>query len=49
MWHNDRIYFASDRDENRRMNLFVYDTQSGLLRRMRNLMEATHVSARTPE
>jgi len=26
MWHGDRIYFLSDRDEHRRMNLFVYHT-----------------------
>ncbi len=25
MWKGDRIYFLSDRDENKRMNLFVYD------------------------
>ncbi|MBM3285585.1 MAG: protease, partial [Candidatus Aminicenantes bacterium] len=25
MWSGDRIYFLSDRDENRRMNLYVYD------------------------
>ncbi len=25
MWHEERIFFLSDRDENKRMNLFVYD------------------------
>ncbi len=25
MWHGDTIYFLSDRDENRRMNLYAYD------------------------
>ncbi len=25
MWSGDRIYFLSDRDENKRMNLYVYD------------------------
>jgi tricorn protease len=25
MWHGNRIYFLSDRDEQRRMNLYVYD------------------------
>src|SRR5262245_51728787 len=25
MWHGDKIYFLSDRDANKRMNLFVYD------------------------
>ena len=29
MWHGKKIYFLSDRDANKRMNLFVYDTQSG--------------------
>jgi Uncharacterized protein related to the periplasmic component of the Tol biopolymer transport system len=27
MWEGDRIYFLSDRDENRRMNLFVYNLE----------------------
>ncbi len=27
MWHEDRIYFLSDRDERKRMNLYVYDTK----------------------
>ena len=27
MWHGDRIYFLSDRDESRRFNMFVYDTK----------------------
>ncbi|NIM91794.1 MAG: protease [Candidatus Aminicenantes bacterium] len=26
MWHGNKVYFLSDRDENKRMNLFVYDT-----------------------
>ena len=25
MWHGNKIYFLSDRDENKRMNLFVFD------------------------
>ena len=25
MWHGDKIYFLSDRDESKRMNLYVYD------------------------
>jgi tricorn protease len=25
MWHGDKIYFLSDRDTNKRMNLYVYD------------------------
>ncbi len=28
MWKGDKIFFLSDRDENKRMNLFVYDRQS---------------------
>lgn len=28
MWYRDTIYFASDRDENRRMNLFAYNTKT---------------------
>ncbi len=27
MWHEDRIYFLSDRDDLKRMNLYVYDTK----------------------
>jgi tricorn protease len=27
MWHEDRIYFLSDRDDPKRMNLYVYDTK----------------------
>jgi tricorn protease len=28
MWHGESIYFLSDRDESRRMNLFAYDTKT---------------------
>ena len=28
MWSGDKIFFLSDRDENKRMNLFVYDLNS---------------------
>jgi tricorn protease len=28
MWHGDKIYFLSDRDDSMRMNLYVYDTNS---------------------
>jgi len=28
MWNGDKIFFLSDRDENKRMNLFVYDTNT---------------------
>ncbi len=28
MWHGNKIYFLSDRDKNKRMNLFVYDLKT---------------------
>lgn len=28
MWHNDKIYFLSDRDENKRNNIWVYDANT---------------------
>ena len=28
MWHESKIYFLSDRDELKRMNLYVYDLQT---------------------
>jgi tricorn protease len=34
MWAGDKIYFLSDRDENKRMNLFVYDTTSKETRKL---------------
>ena len=34
MWHGDKIYFLSDRDENKRMNLYVYDTNSKETKRL---------------
>ena len=34
MWNHDRIYFLSDRDEHKRMNLYVYDTESEEIRRL---------------
>jgi tricorn protease len=34
MWHGDRIYFVSDRDESQRMNLFVYDTKTKQTRQL---------------
>src|SRR5207342_3000515 len=39
MWHGDKIYFASDRDENRRINLFVYDTQAKSTRQVTHFAE----------
>lgn len=34
MWHGDKIYFLSDRDENKRMNLYVYNTKSKKTKRL---------------
>lgn len=34
MWHENRIYFLSDRDENKRMNLFVHDLADGTERQL---------------
>ena len=34
MWHGSRIYFVSDRDENKRSNLWVTDTASGETRQL---------------
>lgn len=34
MWHGDNIYFASDRDENQRMNLWVKNVNGGEARQL---------------
>ena len=34
MWSGDKIYFLSDRDENKRMNLYVYDLSSKQTRKL---------------
>ncbi len=34
MWTGNRIYFLSDRDENKRMNLYVYDLNNKETRRL---------------
>jgi tricorn protease len=34
MWYKDKIYFISDRDENKRMNLYVYDLATKQTRRL---------------
>jgi tricorn protease len=39
MWHGDRIYFLSDRDEHRRMNLFVYHTNDQTTRQVTSFSE----------
>ena len=39
MWHGNRIYFLSDRDENKRMNLFVYDFDNDETRQLTRFEE----------
>ena len=39
MWSGDRIYFLSDRDENKKMNLFVYDLKSKETRKLTDFKE----------
>ncbi len=39
MWHGDQIFFLSDRDGNKRMNLFVYDTKSKETRQLTSFTE----------
>jgi tricorn protease len=39
MWKEDRIFFLSDRDGDKRMNLFVYDTKSKETRQLTNFTE----------
>ncbi len=34
MWHGDKIYFVSDRDENKRMNLHVFDLATNAVRKL---------------
>jgi tricorn protease len=34
MWRGDKIFFLSDRDDNKRMNLYVYDTKSKETRKL---------------
>ncbi len=36
MWHGDKIYFLSDRDENARMNLYVYEIPTKKTRKLTN-------------
>jgi len=36
MWHEDKIYFLSDRDAKKRMNLYVYDLTSKQTRQLTN-------------
>ncbi len=39
MWKGDKIYFLSDRDENKRMNLFVYDLDSKETRKLTDFVD----------
>ncbi len=39
MWSGDRIYFLSDRDENKRMNLYVYDLAAKATRKLTGFAE----------
>jgi tricorn protease len=39
MWRDKKIYFLSDRDENQRMNLFVYDLKSKKTRQLTKFTE----------
>jgi len=39
MWNGDRIYFLSDRDENKRMNLYVYDLKSKETRKLTSFVD----------
>lgn len=39
MWSGGKIFFLSDRDENKRMNLFVYDLESKQTRKITNFAD----------
>jgi tricorn protease len=39
MWHGNRLYFASDRDESHRFNLFVYDFATKTTRQLTRFTE----------
>jgi tricorn protease len=39
MWKGDKVYFLSDRDENKKMNLFVYDLSSQETKKLTNFKE----------
>ncbi len=39
MWHRDKIYFLSDRDENQRMNLYAFDTNSQQTKKLTNFTD----------
>jgi len=39
MWHGNKIYFLSDRDEKERMNLYVYDLDTKTTRKLTNFVD----------
>jgi tricorn protease len=39
MWYQSKIYFASDRDENKRMNLYVYDLSTKETKKLTNFTD----------
>ncbi len=39
MWKGDRIYFVSDRDDNKRVNLYVYDLKTKATRKLTEFAE----------
>ncbi|MFQ6082783.1 MAG: S41 family peptidase [Candidatus Aminicenantia bacterium] len=39
MWSGDKIYFLSDRDENKRMNLYVYNLKTKETKKLTNFTE----------
>jgi tricorn protease len=39
MWREDKIFFLSDRDKNKRMNLFVYDVNTRKTRKLTNFTD----------
>jgi len=39
MWHENKIYFLSDRSENKKMNLYMYDVETQETRKLTNFSE----------
>ena len=39
MWSGEKIYFLSDRDENKKMNLYVYDTMKKITKKLTEFTE----------
>lgn len=39
MWHNDKIYFLSDRDENKRYNIWCYDLNTKQTKQLTNFRD----------